>query len=146
VGTSRAGRVGVDIESVVPEVGRQRRLVERLFSDTEVVAARDLPDDALRDWFSSAWTIKEAVGKALGVGMIPALSGTTVERRGSAFELAEVWTEPPADRWTVHQLIAPGGSEKIAVALPVPAVALAPVTELTLEAFSEACSRAGGAR
>jgi phosphopantetheinyl transferase len=142
VAATRAAVVGVDIESVIASTSRQRRLAARLFSDAEITALREVPDDALPDWFASAWTIKEAVGKAIGVGMIPALSGAIVERQADGFKLASVWAGPPAECWTLHQLMVAAESEKIAVALPVPGVALDPVTELTLEAFSEACRRA----
>lgn len=142
VAASLAALVGVDIEPAVAAATRQRRLAERLFSDAEVASLHDMPDAVLSDWFSSAWTIKEAVGKALGVGMIPALSGAVVEREPDGFTLAAVWTGPPANSWTVHQLIAPDGGEKIAVALPAAGVILESVSQLTLEVFSEACSRA----
>jgi phosphopantetheinyl transferase len=128
--------VGVDIEPAYPTSADPRRLAERLFAHAEVASLRNMPDDALADWFSSAWTIKEAVGKALGVGMVPAFSGALVEGRAEGMTLASVWSGPPADSWTVHQLTAPDGSEKIAVALPAPGITLEPVSQLTLEAFS----------
>jgi phosphopantetheinyl transferase len=86
------------------------------------------------------WTIKEAVGKALGDGMLPALSGAVVRREAGRFTLASVWRGPPADSWTLHQLTAPAGTEKIAVALPAPNVPLELVTSMTLESFADACS------
>jgi phosphopantetheinyl transferase len=128
--------VGVDIEPALPTVPHPRRLAERLFAKAEVASLRDMPDAAIADWFSSAWIIKEAVGKALGVGMVPAFSGAVVESRAEGVALASVWIGPPADSWTVHQLTAPDGTEKIAVALPAPAIRLEPVSQLTLEAFS----------
>jgi 4'-phosphopantetheinyl transferase len=140
VADCRSAPVGVDIEPALTTIREPRRLAQRLFAEAEVAALRDVPDADLADWFSSVWTIKEAVGKALGVGMIPALSGTIVEGRSEGFALTAVWTDPPAELWTVHQLIAPGGSEKIAIAVPAPGVALGSVSELTLEAFSSVSS------
>jgi 4'-phosphopantetheinyl transferase len=140
VADSPAAPVGVDIEPVRVAATRQRRLAQRLFSEAEVASVRNLPDAALSDWFSSAWTIKEAVGKALGVGMVPALSGAIVDRQADGVTLAAVWTGPPADSWTIHQLEAPDGSEKIAVALPAAGVQLEPVSRVTLESFSRACA------
>jgi 4'-phosphopantetheinyl transferase len=132
--------VGVDIEPVLTTADDPRRLAGRLFADSEVASFQDLPDADVAAWFSTVWTIKEAVGKALGVGLIPTLSGAVTERRGDRFTLASVWTGPPAESWTLHQLTAPRGDEKIAVAIPAPGVALGPVSELTLEALSNVSS------
>jgi 4'-phosphopantetheinyl transferase len=128
--------VGVDIEPVLPTVPDPRRLAERLFAEAEVASLRDIPDAAIADWFSSAWTIKEAVGKALGHGVVPALAGAVVESRAEGLALASVWSGPPAHSWSVHQLTAPNGTEKIAVAVPAPGITLEPVSQLTLEALS----------
>ncbi len=131
--------VGVDIEAPPEDAARCRRLAERRFSETEAAALGELPDAAIGDWFARAWTIKEAVGKTLGVGMIPALAGAVVSNDADA--LVSVWTGPPAESWTVHQLLAPGGEEWLTVALPVPGVKLGAVTQLTHSAFSEAAAR-----
>jgi len=134
--------VGVDIEAPFPAAAEARRLAERLFAQVEVAALRTVPETKLADWVSSAWTIKEAVGKALGVGLVPALSGAVVEAQAQGLALTAVWEGPPADSWSVHQLRAPRGAEKIAIALPAPGVALDSVSQLSLEAFSRACSQA----
>jgi phosphopantetheinyl transferase len=128
--------VGVDIEPALATAYDPRQLARRLFAESEVASLQDVADAEVADWFSTVWTIKESVGKALGAGMIPALSGAVTERRADGFALSAVWSGPPAESWTLHQLRAPGGGEKIAIALPAPGVALGPVTELTLEAFS----------
>jgi phosphopantetheinyl transferase len=128
--------VGVDIEPAFATADDPRRLARRLFAESEVASLQDVPDAEVADWFSTVWTIKESVGKALGVGMLPALSGAVTERRAGGFALAAIWSGPPAESWTLHQLTAPGGSEKIAVAVPAPNVALGPVSELTPKAFS----------
>jgi phosphopantetheinyl transferase len=130
--------VGVDVEREVMATKDPRLVAERFFDETEVASLRDLPDAELAGWFSSAWTIKEAVGKALGVGMVPALSGAVVEGGVGGLALKSVWSGPPADRWTIHQLRAPNGNEKIAIALPAPNIALGPISLLTLEDFASA--------
>jgi phosphopantetheine--protein transferase-like protein len=130
----RSVPVGVDVECAPAGPSQPRRLAQRLFAQRELDAVRVMPDDLLVDWFASAWTIKEAVGKALGVGIWPALSQVVVGRDGA---LSEVRSGPPAAMWTVHQRTAPGGAEKIAVALPAPGVALSSVSALTLEAFAQ---------
>lgn len=126
--------VGVDIEPPPAVLARSRRLAERRFTAAEAAALRELPDDSAGAWFARAWTIKEAVGKALGVGMIPALAGAVVSADADA--LVSVWSGPPADSWTLHQLPAPGGEESIAVAIPAAGVELGAVTQLTLAAFA----------
>jgi phosphopantetheinyl transferase len=136
--------VGVDIEPVAAGSASSRRMAQRRFSAFEAAALRELPDAAVSDWFTRAWTTKEAVGKALGVGMIPALAGAVVSSRADA--LVSVWSGPPADSWTLHQLPAPGGEEWIAVAIPVPRVELGTVSQLTLEAFAEAAAGRPDAR
>jgi phosphopantetheinyl transferase len=136
VAACSSAAVGVDVEPALATAKDPRRLAGRLFAESEVASLQDVSDADVADWFSTVWTIKEAVGKALGVGMVPALAGAIVERRTEGFALVAVWTGPAASSWTVHQLTAPGGGEKIAVAVPAPGVALGAVSELTLEAFS----------
>jgi 4'-phosphopantetheinyl transferase len=128
--------VGVDIEPALTTADDPRRLAGRLFAESEVASLQDVSDADVADWFSTAWTIKESVGKALGVGMIPALSGAVTERRADGLALAAVWSGPPAESWTLHQLKAPGSNEKIAVAVPAPGVALGPVSEFTPQELS----------
>jgi phosphopantetheinyl transferase len=132
--------VGVDIEPArAAACARSRRLAQRRFTALEATALRELPDAAVSDWFVRAWTTKEAVGKALGVGMIPALAGAVVNSRADA--LVSVWSGPPADSWTLHQLPAPGGDEWITVAIPAARVELGAVSQLTVLAFAEAAAR-----
>jgi 4'-phosphopantetheinyl transferase len=132
--------VGVDVEPALTTANDPRRLARRFFAESEVASLHDVPDAEIADWFSSVWTIKESVGKALGVGVIPALSGAITERRPDGVGLASVWSGPPAESWTLHQLKVSGGHEKVAVAVPAPGVALGRVSELALEAFSSANS------
>jgi 4'-phosphopantetheinyl transferase len=134
--------VGVDVEHPAAAVQPQR-LAQRLFAGQEVHAMRRLAGDALDDWFASAWTIKEAVAKALGVGVVPALSSVVVDTGEDGLRLAEVGYGPPARSWTLHQLVAPAGRERIAVAVPAADVALAPVSHVTLAGFERAAGAQG---
>jgi phosphopantetheinyl transferase len=128
--------VGVDVETRDRAMKTDPlRIAERLFSEREATSLRDLPVDEVADWFLSAWTIKESVGKAIGVGMIPALSGAVVEGRRDDLVLRDVWTGPPAALWTLHQLTAPGGDEKLAVALPAPDIKLGAIRSLDPSSF-----------
>lgn len=157
VASVRGAPVGVDIEHPAATAPRPRRLAQRLFSSTEVRALRVLPEDMLPDWFASVWTIKEAVGKALGVGVVPALSQVVVDTggadrdtggidpgaAGADLRLRAVGLGPPAESWTLHQLAAPGGRERIAVAVPAPDIALAPPAVVNLEGFARAIDAHG---
>jgi 4'-phosphopantetheinyl transferase len=138
VASASVAPVGVDIEPPTATAVHPQRLAHRLFARSELRTLPELSEDGLADWFSSAWTIKEAVGKAIGVGVIPALSQVVVETAGDGLALASVGVGPPAESWTVHQLTAPGGTEKIAIAVPAPGVALAPVSVITLAEFERA--------
>jgi 4'-phosphopantetheinyl transferase len=131
--------VGADIEPPPASVVTARRLAMRRFSAEEATAGEALADAAFGAWFTRAWTTKEAVGKALGVGIAPALSGAVVTL--DADTLASVWSGPPAHRWTLAQLPAPGGDEQIAVAVPAPDVSVEPVTVITLEEFTRATAQ-----
>jgi 4'-phosphopantetheinyl transferase len=136
VASASVAPVGVDIEQSEPTAVHPQRLAQRLFDRSEAETLKALSEEQVPDWFSGVWTIKEAVGKALGVGVIPALSQVVVETNDTGLELAAVGDGPPAESWSLHQLTAPGGTEKIAVAVPVPGVELAPVSVLTLEQFA----------
>ena len=136
VAACQGAAVGVDIEAPRRDVTRSRKIAERRFAASEAAALRALPDALVADWFVRAWTIKEAVGKAVGTGVIPALAGAVVAGSADDLALVEVWTDPPANSWSLHQLPAPDGVERIAVAVPRPAVMIGAVTQLTLEDFS----------
>ncbi len=138
VAACHGAAVGVDIEAPRPQVARSRKIVERRFAATEAAALRELPDAAVADWFVRAWTIKEAVGKAVGTGVIPALAGAVVAGSADDLALIEVWIDPPVDSWSLHQLAAPDGDERIAVAIPTPGVTIEPLRRLTLSDFTRA--------
>lgn len=143
VAASRHAPVGVDIEPPATQLAEPRRLARRAFAPAEVGALDGLSDDAVPGWFSSVWTIKEAVAKALGMRLMPALSQVIVESGASELSLKAVAPGPPVESWTLHQLVAPGGSEKVAVACPSPGVALAPISSLSLERFARSVDAQG---
>lgn len=150
VASASGAPVGVDIEHPAATVLQPRRLAQRLFTTAEASTLSALPEDLLADRFASVWTIKEAVGKAVGVGIIPALEQVVVETTGIDpgsggvdLRLAAVGVGPPAESWTLHQLVAPGGLERIAVAVPAPGVGLEPISVLSLEGFARAVGAQG---
>jgi 4'-phosphopantetheinyl transferase len=135
VATCEGIPVGIDVEQPRAIVPQPRRLAQRTFAGSEVAALMPLPDEPFDERFSEAWTIKEAVGKALGVGVVPALSGVVLDCGSVPLRLVRVDGGPPVESWTLHQLTAPGGCEKLAVALPAPGVALAAVAPVSLAGF-----------
>ena len=138
VAAASVAPVGVDIEPPATPAVHPHRLAQRLFAGSELRTLREMSEDRLADWFTSVWTIKEAVGKAMGIGVVPAMSQVVVETRRGALELACVGGGPPPESWTLHQLIAPGGNEKIALAVLAPDVVLEPVSVVTLDWFARA--------
>jgi phosphopantetheinyl transferase len=139
-GLSLGAALGVDIERPPDGATDLRRVVRRTFAPEEVDSVRNLSDPALAEWFSSAWTVKEAVGKALGLELAACLRGVHLKRGPSEREpsLARVDGGPPASAWTIRQFAAPGGNERIAVALPAQAITLQPVaTLLTLSDLAQ---------
>ncbi|MGC9219946.1 MAG: 4'-phosphopantetheinyl transferase family protein [Solirubrobacteraceae bacterium] len=79
-----AGAIGVDVEPLPVAPTSARRVCRRLFTSSESAWLDGLaePDFAVR--FAQAWTIKEAIGKALGTGVVPALQGVEVAPPGAS--------------------------------------------------------------
>ncbi|MFP4500443.1 MAG: 4'-phosphopantetheinyl transferase family protein [Candidatus Hydrogenedentota bacterium] len=109
--TAARGRlVGVDVEQVRPAV-RAVELAKRFFADDEAVAVAACSAGERAAAFARLWTLKEAVGKALGCGLRPSVVGR--------FVAPEVLYEdvvcrrftrwPLTGAWTVHMLAPAGG-------------------------------------
>jgi len=75
--------VGVDVEANQRDLDAAR-LAERFFAPTEAAALAALPDRARRERFYDLWTVKEAVVKAVGLALPPALPHVAVEIRSDA--------------------------------------------------------------
>jgi 4'-phosphopantetheinyl transferase len=73
--------VGIDVEANQRDLDAAR-LAERFFAATEVAALAALPEHARRERFYDLWTVKEAVVKAVGLALPPALPHVAVEIRG----------------------------------------------------------------
>lgn len=65
---SRGLKVGVDIEFIKPE-GSWLRIAEQYFSPEEAAELRSLQEGEMRNRFFELWSEKEAVLKAIGVGL-----------------------------------------------------------------------------
>lgn len=76
----RGGAIGVDVEAADRRVRDVLGLARSVLSAAELDALRRVPGDELDAWFLRAWTRKEAVLKALGVGLSVATDGFDVLR------------------------------------------------------------------
>jgi 4'-phosphopantetheinyl transferase len=137
VAVSRGVAVGVDLESEAETKLRPQDLAARLFAATESESLAAVPPESAARELMRYWTIKEAVGKALGSGIMPALKGTVVEASPEGMRLVSVAAGPPARDWTIHQFAVPDGVELVAIALPSAGVQLGAVHELGAEALRD---------
>ena len=99
VGIRRGGQVGVDVERIIPGFD-WREVAATALSEREVRALGALPADQQCDAFFAIWTRKEALAKAVGVGLrtdlaaleaptSPGLSGWSARRVEADGRLAE---------------------------------------------------------
>jgi 4'-phosphopantetheinyl transferase len=111
--------IGVDVEANQRDLD-VARLATRFFAAAEVAALVALPEPARRERFYDLWTVKEAVVKALGLALPPALARVTV-RIGAD---GSVEIAPPADSpggaWQV-ELFTPAEGYRLALAALRPA-------------------------
>jgi len=132
IAMTRAGPVGVDVErlAAVRDAGA---LARRFFDAAEAAAIAGLPAPLAEAAFLRCWTSKEAVLKALGVGLTRPLRDVPVEpdpRRAARLLRAPGPLAP--DRWTLHELGLPDARALVSVAVAAPGVALAGVHRLRL--------------
>jgi len=131
--------VGVDVEPITAVTADVNRLSARLFSTEEAQRLAHLEPEAARVEFLRYWTIKEAVGKALGTGYVPALRGALVELQQPGgpvhgpLRLRAVSAGHNRCAWTLHCVELEDGGEHVALVVADAEIALAPVTELTVE-------------
>ena len=128
IGLTRIGAIGVDIQTArAPRTARG--LARRCFHRVEARTLCSLPPPLQADAFLRCWTVKEAVVKALGVGLAERLDRVVVEADPRVpLRLREVPGQVRASRWSVYELAVDGA--RLAIALPSPDVAIAGVSEL----------------
>jgi 4'-phosphopantetheinyl transferase len=76
----RRGEIGVDVERLRP-VGEAESIARRYFTPREWETLRELPTDARTAAFFRCWTRKEALLKAIGVGLSFSLNEVEVSLR-----------------------------------------------------------------
>jgi 4'-phosphopantetheinyl transferase len=119
IALTSAGAVGVDVESPA-RVREPRALSARFFAPAEAAVIARLPEAQAARAFVRCWTAKEAVLKAIGVGLTRPLRDVVVEPVG---ELRLRRTPPPLrpGDWTLHAP-ALAGRMVVAVAVAAPSV------------------------
>jgi 4'-phosphopantetheinyl transferase len=117
IGFARDMAVGVDVEARRPMSDRSQ-IVRRYFHPGEVADFADVPDDQAEDAFFRCWSRKEAVVKALGLGMSLDLHRYRVTcMPGAAPELLALEGEiAPHETWSIVD-IDPGSNYVGAVAV-----------------------------
>jgi 4'-phosphopantetheinyl transferase len=117
--------IGVDVEQVRPfeEVAQ---LPRRIFSTRELSEFERLPAVDRQVAFFNAWTRKEALVKATGLGFT--MNVQQVEVTFSPGMVAELlaWPPGPTTNWTLRSVVVPAGyAAALAVAGPVREIAVA---------------------
>jgi 4'-phosphopantetheinyl transferase len=127
VALARNTPVGVDVE------GRRRPfragdVADRLFHAEEKRQLTALPEDELPAAVLRCWTIKEAVGKAIGLSLDELLRDVVVDADPAAPpRLLSVGGECAPERWSLNQLSLVDDHAMVAVAAPTPEVRFEPV-------------------
>ena len=123
IGITRAGPVGVDVQRLRPDQD-PLRVAKHFFHESEAEAMAALPPAAAADAFLRAWTAKEAVLKALGIGIWGNTSRVVVKLEpGGRLSLLAVPGTVPAKQWSLIEAPVPAGG-RAAVAIPREGVAL----------------------
>jgi 4'-phosphopantetheinyl transferase len=106
---SRSGAIGVDVERRRLDVD-YRSVAARVFTAAELAELDELDDLAARERFYRGWTYKEAVLKALGLGLASEPRRFAVlERQGLAVSAEPSALPVAASRLRVAALPAPDG-------------------------------------
>lgn len=111
---TRDDDVGVDVECVDRDVDTAD-IAARFFAPAEAAHLVQLDAEARRDRFFDLWTLKEALAKALGIGMALSLNrlAFAVDRDGGVLLSAPIDDDPQA--WKFG-LFTPGPRHRLAVA------------------------------
>jgi phosphopantetheinyl transferase len=142
VALARNMPVGVDVEGRRHPF-RAGDIASRLFHAEEKEQLRALPEDELPAAVLRCWTIKEAVGKAIGLSLDQLLSEVIVDADPTAPpRLLSVGGECAPERWSLNQISLIEHRALVAVATPVPGVRLEPVRRFHPSAGSGHCAPA----
>lgn len=130
IGLTACGAIGVDVESAAT-VRAPKRLAERFFHPSEAGPISDLPPHHAASAFLRCWTVKEAVLKALGVGLTRSLRDVVVSSEPwLPLRLRQVPGGRSPSDWSVHELGLLGRQLHVAVAVAAPDAPVAGVHRL----------------
>jgi len=107
--------IGVDVEANHRDLDAAR-LAERFFAASEVAALAALPEGAKRERFYDLWTVKEAVVKAVGLALPPALPQVAVAIRSDC-DIELTRSPDCADGVWQLELFTPTRGFRVAVAI-----------------------------
>ncbi|MCJ2033816.1 4'-phosphopantetheinyl transferase family protein [Methylobacterium sp. J-068] len=104
VGVASTATIGVDVEAVRP-IGDALTIARAHFHPAETAELASLPDPDLTSAFFACWTRKEAVVKALGLGLAQPLDRFRVTLPPAAAAVLR-WEDETAARldWSMHHL------------------------------------------
>jgi 4'-phosphopantetheinyl transferase len=127
VALARNTPVGVDVEGRRHPF-RAGDITDRLFHAEEKKQLRALPKGELPAAVLRCWTIKEAVGKAIGLSLDQLLREVVVDADPLAPpRLLRLGRNRAPERWSLNQLSLVGHRAVVAVAAPAPGVRVEPV-------------------
>ncbi|MGU3358715.1 4'-phosphopantetheinyl transferase family protein [Methylobacterium sp. M6A4_1b] len=102
IGVSHCAPIGVDVEAIRP-VGDPLAIVRAHFHPVEIAALAGAPHDRQAPLFFQCWTRKEAVVKALGMGLALPLDGFSVDGP-SPVTIRWEGEDPASDGWSLIDL------------------------------------------
>ncbi|WP_143324538.1 4'-phosphopantetheinyl transferase family protein [Candidatus Synechococcus spongiarum] len=105
VALAQGGSLGVDVEERRQRVHREG-IAARMFAPEERAALSRLPEEQQLFTFYRFWTLREAVGKALGCGLAWAPAAFVLPqtiRCGAASDIVTL-NSPPRTRWWVQDM------------------------------------------
>ena len=109
------GELGIDIENIRP-FPNMNAIVERHFSENETCVYEELPNEEKLDWFYTIWTRKEALLKAIGLGLYLPLEEMDVSDTGNIKIDSDIYRQnKTASAFILDDLKLPGPGIKSAI-------------------------------
>ncbi|MFG2129195.1 4'-phosphopantetheinyl transferase family protein [Streptomyces sp. NPDC048751] len=109
VALSTGRPVGVDIERLAGGTANSPPLLRSCLSGAELATLSALPDEEQHPAFIQLWALKEALAKAMGLGLRLPFRDVDFTWRDGEPVLRPTTAVPEPERWTCHHLDAPAG-------------------------------------
>jgi 4'-phosphopantetheinyl transferase len=133
VAVTAARLIGVDLEYRDRDTKRLLAIATRAFAPTEAERLLALPEQESAAEIIRYWTVKEALGKALGLNLMAALRTVVVEPAGAGLRLAALPAGPAIGEWSLHQYALGTGPATLTLALASPSAARPTLTHVSAE-------------